>query len=78
MVRFQLSPLISFGLRKFYHMRVVDLHLPKLIEGDISLIFDRIVSIKYLSITKGLVDTKLLAFGKFLADCKHLIVSKFQ
>ena len=63
MVRFQLSHLILFGLRKYYHMRVVDLHLLKLIEGDISVIYDRFSSIKYLSITK---DFLMLNF-------KHLV-----
>ena len=59
MVRFQLSHLILFGLRKYYHMRVVDLHLLKLIEGEISVIYDRFSSIKYLSISKDLFDAKL-------------------
>ena len=64
MVRFQIPPVISFGLRKYHHLRVVDFHWPELFENDISVI------------SKSLVNAKLLLVGQFLADGKLLAVSK--
>ena len=63
MVRFQFSRLISFGLRKYYHMGVF--HLPKLFKDDISVILG-----KFSFISKGLGNAKILVFDKLLADDK--------
>ena len=83
-VRFQLPPLISFGLENYYHLRVVDFIDQKLFKDDISVIFDRFLSMKCLSITiilvvgkclvdgKLLADTNLFSVGKHLLDTKHL------
>ena len=71
-VRFQIPYLLSLGLGKYYRLRVVDFHRPKLFEDDITVMFDRFSSIKCLSITKNLVNAKLLVVDKLLLDDKLL------
>ena len=65
MVRFQITTLISFGLRKFYHLS--NFQWPELFEDDISVIFNRFSSTKCLSIAEKLANAKLLVVGKLLA-----------
>ena len=64
MFRFQIPSFISFGLGKYYHLRVVDFYWPDLLEDYISVI------------SKSSVNANLLPFGQFLADGKLLAVSK--
>ena len=73
MLRFQIPPLISFGLGKYYYLIVVDFHWPKLFEDYISVIFDKFSYIKCLSITKNLLNAKLLADGKLFVMSKHSV-----
>ena len=55
----------SFGLGTCYHLHVAWLISidQNFFEDDISLIVDRFLSIKCLSITKNLVNAKLLVAG---------------
>ena len=69
MVRFQIPPLISFGLGKYYHLRVVYFHWPELFEDDISVISKSLVNPKFLIVSKFLAD------GNFLAVSKHIVDS---
>ena len=66
----------SFGLGTCYHLeRLISID-QQFFEDDISLIVDRFPSIKCLSITKNLVNAKLLVADQLLADGKPLVVSK--
>ena len=66
-----------FGLRKYYHIREVDFIDQKLFEYGITVIFDKFSSIKYLSITKDLVDDKLWVNAKLLLDAKLSSVCEY-
>ena len=61
MVIFQIPSLISFSLEKYYHLRVVDfIDQNYLIMTSLSYLTD----FHCLSITKTLVNAKLLVVGK--------------
>ena len=76
MVRFQIPSLISFGLRKYYHLRLVNFHWPKLFEDDISVIYDKFSSMKLLLVGQLLADSKLLVVTKHLVDNNLFPVGK--
>ena len=60
----------SFGLGTCYHLeRLISID-QQFFEDDISLTVDRFPSIKCLSITKNLVNAKLLVADQLLADGK--------
>ena len=84
MAIFQIPTLSSFGLGKYYHLRVVDFHWPKVIwrEASLSYLTDFCLSNvnllynKVLIVGQLLVDCKLLSVGTHLVETEHFAPMK--